>query len=87
MYLNKAKLDGELHSYSIGLLSLQRFVKVVHSSFKPATTCSEQHLVEHRLSFSVEETTASGNWKHLLPLKIILVPICNGYQILEMAGT
>ena len=34
-------------------------------------TCSEQHSIEHTLSFTVEVTTASGNWKHPVSLKII----------------
>ena len=40
-------------------------------SYRTARTCSEPRSVERRLSFSVEVTTASGNWKHPLPLKII----------------
>ena len=34
-------------------------------------TCSEPRSVERRLSFAIEVTTTSGNWKHPLPLKII----------------
>ena len=65
-------------------------VTVVHGSFysyKTARTSSEPRSVEHRLSFDVEVMTASGNWKHPLLLKIILLPVPNGYYILEMAGT
>ena len=40
-------------------------------SYKTARTCIEQRLLERRLSFAVEVTTASGNWKHPLPLNII----------------
>ena len=40
-------------------------------SYKTARTCIEPRLVGRRLSFAVKVTTASGNWKHLLPLKII----------------
>ena len=41
-------------------------------SYKTARTCSEPRLVERMLSFAVEVTTASGNWKNPLSLKIIL---------------
>ena len=74
MCQNKAKLDSEPLSYSITLPLLQKFVVVVHGTFysyKTARTCIEPRSVEHRLSFAVEVTTASGNWKHPLPLKII----------------
>ena len=37
--------------------------------YRTARTCSEPRSVERRLSFAVEVTTASGNWKHPLPLK------------------
>ena len=47
----------------------------------------EPHLAERRLSFAVEVIIASGNWKHLLSLKIILVPVSNGYYVLEMTDT
>ena len=40
-------------------------------SYRTARTCSEPHSVQHRLSFAVEVTTTSGNWKNPLPLKII----------------
>ena len=51
----------------------------VHSTFYSALSTpleqrelvSEPHSVERRLSFAVEVTTASGNLKHPLPLKII----------------
>ena len=36
-----------------------------------ARTYSEPLSVEHRISFAVEVKTASGNWKHPLPLEII----------------
>ena len=40
-------------------------------SYRTARTCSEPRSVECRLSFAVEVTTGSGNWKHPLPLIII----------------
>ena len=49
--------------------STEEFVIVVHGSFysyKTARTYSELPSVERRLSFAVEVTTASGNWKHPL---------------------
>ena len=39
------------------------------------------------ISDGVEVTTASGNWKHPLPLKIIFSAVSNGYYVLEMADT
>ena len=55
-------------------------------SYKSARTCSEPRSVECRLSFAVEVTTASGNWKHLLPLKIFSA--CFQWLLfLEIAGT
>ena len=60
MSLNKAKLDSESHSVT---------ATVVHGSFyshKTARTFSESPSVERRLSFAVEVTTTSGNWKHPL---------------------
>ena len=68
----------------------KEFVTVVHGSFysyKTARTCSEQPSVERKLSFAVEVTTASGNLKHPLSWKSFLVPVPNGYYVLEMAGT
>ena len=91
MCLNKAKFDGEpTLSYSIGLPSLQKFVIVVHGNFysyKAARTCSEPRLVEHRLSFAVEVTTASGNWKQPVPLKIIFSARFQWLLRFRMAGT
>ena len=84
-------------SYSITLLSLQKFVTVVHDifnlhfllgnfySYKTARTCCETCSVELRLSFAVEVMTASENLKHPLPLKIIFSAASNGYYVLEMA--
>ena len=46
-------------------------------SYKTVRTFSEKHLVERGLS--VEVTKASGNWKWMLPLKIILVSVSTGY--------
>ena len=72
--LNKAKLDSEL-SNNITLPSLQKFVTHfllgTFYSYRTARTCSEPRTVQRRLSFAVEVTTTSGNWKHPLPLKII----------------
>ena len=70
---------------------LPKFVTVVHSSFyKTARTCSEPSSVERWLSFAVEVMTASANWKHPLPLKIIysacfqwLLRFRNGWQLLR----
>ena len=40
-----------------------KLVTVIHGSFyETARTCSEPRSVERRLSFTVEVTTASGNW-------------------------
>ena len=88
MCLNKAKFDSEpTLSYSIGLPLPPKLVTVVHGSFcKRARTCREPHSVEHRLSFAVEVTAASGNWAPA-SLENHLVSVSNGYCILEMAGT
>ena len=56
-------------------------------SYRTARNFSEPRSVERRLSFAVEVTTASGNWKHPLLLKIILVPVSNGCYVLEIADT
>ena len=57
-------------------------------SYRTARTCSEPRSVERRHSFTVEVTTASGNWKHPLPLKRIfsarfqwLLCFRNGYHL------
>ena len=73
MCLNRAKFDSEpILSYSIGLSSPLKFVTVIHGSFyKTVRTCSEPRSVEHKLSFALEATTASGKWAHPLPVKII----------------
>ena len=47
----------------------------------------EPRSVERRLSFTVEVTTASVNWKHPLTSKIIFSAVSNGYYVLEMGGT
>ena len=68
----------------------EEFVTVVHGSFhsyKTASTCIEPRSAECRHSFAVEVTTASGNWKYPLPLKIIYSAVSNGYYVLEMADT
>ena len=76
MCLNKAKLDSDSPLYSVtaayvGLPSLPKsVVQGSFYSFKVARASSEVYLVERRLSFAVEVTTASGNWKHPLPFKI-----------------
>ena len=41
-------------------------------SYRTVRTCNEPRSVERGLSFAVEVTTASENWKYPLPLKIIL---------------
>ena len=40
-------------------------------SYRTARTCSKPRSVERRLSFALEVTITSRNWKHPLPLKII----------------
>ena len=50
---------------------LLRFLIGTFYSYKTARTCIVSRSVERRLSFAVEVMTASGNWKHPLPLKII----------------
>ena len=55
---------------------LPKFVAVVHGSFysyKTATTCSEQCLVESRLSFAVE-LIASGNWNSNKSFRKLVAP-------------
>ena len=47
----------------------RHFLLSTFYSYRTARTCSEPHSVERRLSFAVEVTTASGNWKHPLSLK------------------
>ena len=64
-----------------------KFSDQAYYSYKTARTCSEPRTEECRLSFAVEVMTASRNWKHPLPLKIILVPVSNGYYVLEMVDT
>ena len=73
MCLNKAKFESEPTLQLQHRLTLPpKFVTVVHGGFyKTARTCSEPRSVERRLSFAVEVTTVSINWKHPLPLKII----------------
>ena len=68
-------------------LFTRRFLLGTFYSYKTARTYSEPRSVERRLSFAVEVTTASGNWKHPLPLKINFSAISNGYHVLEMADT
>ena len=53
-------------------LSSRHFLLGTFYSYKTARICIEPSSVERRLSFSVEVTTASGNWKLPLLLKIIL---------------
>ena len=58
------------------------FVIGVHGSYcsyKTVRTFNELFLVERRLSFTVEVTTATGNWKHPLLLKITFCSVSNGY--------
>ena len=74
MCLNKKNIDDETLSFSVGLPSLSKFVTVVHRSYysyKTEKTCSEPGSVECRLFFTFKVTTALGNWKHLLPMKIV----------------
>ena len=81
MFLNKAKLDSEPYSVTanltfateVGYSSTQDFPlsTFYNSPIKQRELVSEPHLVERRLSFAVEVATASGNWKHPYPLKII----------------
>ena len=68
-------------------LFTRRFLLGTFYSYKTARTYSEPRSAERRVSFAVEVTTASGNWKHPLPLKIIFSAISNGYHVLEMADT
>ena len=56
-------------------------------SYKKARTCIKPRSVERRLSFAIGVTTAAGNWKHPLPLKIIFSAVSNGYYVLEMDDT
>ena len=92
---NKAKLDSEPYSVTASPYLLYRSLLQLYThillgtfySYRTARTCSEPRSVEHRLSFAVEVTTVSGNWKHPLPLKSFLVPVSNGYYVLEMADT
>ena len=49
----------------------QHFLLGTFYSYRTAKTCSEPRSVQCRLSFAVDVTTTSGNWKHPLPLKII----------------
>ena len=74
MSKQKQKLVSEPHSIT-AVPSLPKFVMVVHGSYysyKTARSCSEPRSVERRLSFAIEVTEASGNWKHPVPLKIII---------------
>ena len=95
MCLNKTKLDSEPYSVTAYLTfaievyysCTWHFILGTLYSYKTTRTCSELRSVEHRLSFAVEVTTASGHWKHPLPLKIIFSAISNGYYVLEMADT
>ena len=79
MCLNKAKLDSEQNSVSANFTfatevcysCTRHFLFSTFYSYKTARTCIEPSSVERRLSFAAEVTTASGNWKHPPPLKII----------------
>ena len=59
----------------------------MHELVAACLCLSEPRSVERRLSFAAEVTTASGNWKHPLPLKIIFSAVSNGYYVLEMVDT
>ena len=95
MCLNKAKLIANhtqlQHNFTFATevcySCTRNFLLGTFYSYKTVRTCIEPHSVERRLSFAVEVTTASGNWKHPLPLKIIFSSVSNGYYILEMADT
>ena len=65
----------------------RHFLLSIFYSYKTATTSIEPSLVERRLSIAVEVMTATGNWNHPLPLKIIFSAVSNGYYVLEMADT
>ena len=65
----------------------RHFLLSTFYSYKTVRTCIEPRSVERRPSFTVGVTTASGNWKHPLPLKIIFSAVSNGYYVLEMADT
>ena len=58
----------------------QNFIVNSHSVTAKLTFATEVS-VERRLCFAVEVMTASGNWKHLLPLIIIFSA---SLQCLEM---
>ena len=71
--LNKAKLDSEQHIRLQHRLTVATEVcySCTRQSYKTARAYSEPCLVEGRLSFAVEVTTVSGNWKQdPLPSKI-----------------
>ena len=96
MCLNKAKLDSDDHTQLQHNLTFAtedcysctwHFLLGTFYSYKTARTCIEPRSVKRRLSFAVEITSASGNWKHPLPFKTFLVPGSNGYYVLEMAYT
>ena len=71
----KQNVIATILSNTITLPSLQKFVTHfllgTFYSYRTARICSEPRSVQRRLSFAVEVTTTSGNWKHPLPLKII----------------
>ena len=75
MCRNKAKLDNE-QPHSVPVQAYRHYRSLLQlciavSRTKTATAFSEPRLVEHRLSFAVEVTTVSGNWKYPIPLRII----------------
>ena len=65
----------------------RHFILGTFYSYNTARTSMEPRSVERRLCFAVEVTTASGNWKHSLPVKIIVSAVSNGYYVLGMAHT
>ena len=74
-----SKQNSEPHSVTANLTfatevcysCTRHFLLGTFYSYKTARTRIEPCSVERRLSFAVEVTTASGNWKHPLPLKKI----------------
>ena len=80
MYLNKANLDSEPPQLQHRLTFAIEVCYSCTGQIVIVRTC-EQRSVECRLSFTVEVMTASENWKHPLPFKIIVVPVSNGYYV------
>ena len=76
MYLN-TKQNLIVNEHSVTAFATEVCYSCTGSfySYKKATTYSEPRSVERRVYFALEVTTASGNRKHPVPMKRIILPV------------